>query len=200
MIIITDNGPEFNNAVLVDICRLFKIKKVYIHAYKPHSNGVVERLNRKVITCLRTLINPHSISRDTWIPHVTCALNTQINSATEETPHYIFFGEDKNFPYSLMKSEPRQTYNYNAFILTRVNKFKEIHQRVREHMQRYSQDLKKQQNKRARTIKIQPDDIIMVKLHTPVGNSNKVSPQFKGPYKVIALDTGNKFKIRHMET
>ncbi len=99
-----------------------------------------------------------------------------------------------------MESEPRQTYNYDDFILTRVNKFKEIYQRVREHMQQYSQDLKKQHNKGARTIKIQPDNIVMIKLHTPVGNSNKLSPQFKGPYKVIAPDTGNKFKIRHLET
>ncbi len=36
----------------------------------------------------------------------------------------------------------------------------------------------------------------MVKLHTPLGNSNKLSPKFKGPYK----DSGNKFKIRHLET
>ncbi len=56
--IITDNGPEFINAILAEICRLFKIKKVNIHAYKPESNGVVERINRKVITCLRTLIIP----------------------------------------------------------------------------------------------------------------------------------------------
>ncbi len=133
------------------------------------SNGVVERLNRKNITCLRTLINPHSILWGTWIPHVTCSLNTHINAATGETPHYILFGEDKNFPCSLMESESRQTYNYDDFIVTRVNKFNAMYQRVRENMQQYSQDLKKQQYKRARTIKIQLADIVMVKqLHTPV--------------------------------
>ena len=198
--IITDNGPEFNNAILTEICKLFNIKKVNIHAYKPESNGVVERLNRKIITCLRTLINPHSISWDTWIPHVTCALNTQLSSATGDTPHYIIFGEDKTLPYALLESEPRRVYNYDDFVLTRVNKFKEIYQRVRDHMQQYSQEMTKQQHKRARDIKIQSDDIVMVKLHTPIGNSNKLSPQFKGPYKVIAPDSGNKFKIRHLET
>ncbi len=40
----------------------------------------------------------------------------------------------------------------------------------------------------------------MVKLHTPLGNSNKLLPKFKGPYKVVATDSGNKFKIRHLET
>ncbi len=42
--------------------------------------------------------------------------------------------------------------------------------------------------------------IFSYKLHTIVGNSNKLSPQFKGPYKVIAPDSGNKFKIRHLDT
>ncbi len=176
--IITDNGPEFNNAVLAEICRIFNIKKINVHAYKPESNGVVERLNKKIITCLHTQINPHSITWDTWIPYVTCALNTQIHSATGETPHYIVFGEDKSLPYSLLESEPRQVYNYDDFILTRINKFKEIYQRVRDHMKQYSQDLTKQQHKRARNIKIQEGAIVMAKLHTPSENSNKLSPKF----------------------
>ncbi len=54
--IITDNGPKSNNAILAEICRIFNIKKISVHAYKPKRNGVVERLNRKIITCLRTLI------------------------------------------------------------------------------------------------------------------------------------------------
>ncbi len=36
--IITDNGPEINNAILAEICRLFKLKKVNIDAYNPESN------------------------------------------------------------------------------------------------------------------------------------------------------------------
>ncbi len=40
----------------------------------------------------------------------------------------------------------------------------------------------------------------MAKLHTPLGNSNKLSPKFKGPYEVIAPDSGNKFKVRNIET
>ena len=198
--LISDNGSEFNNSILVELCKLFNIKKVNIHVYKPESNGVVERLNRKIITCLRNLINPHSISWDLWIPLVTCSLNTQINSATGETPHYIIFGVDKVLPYSLLESKSSPIYNYDDYILTRINKFKEIYQRVRDHMKQYSEDIRMQQHKRARTINIKPGDLVMIKLHTPIGNSNKLSPQFKGPYKVLQPDSGNKFKVRHLET
>ncbi len=185
--IITDNGREFNNAILAEICRIFNIK-INVHAYKPESNGAVERLNRKIITCLRTLINPHSI---TCMGHM---------DPTGETPHYILFGEDKNLPYLLLESEPRQVYNYDGFILTRISKFKEIYEHVRDHMKQYSQDLTKQHHKRARDLKIQEGDIIMAKLHTPLGTSNKLSPKFTGQYEVAAPDSGNKFKIRCLET
>ncbi len=40
----------------------------------------------------------------------------------------------------------------------------------------------------------------MVKLHTPSGNSNKLSPKFTGPFKIIAPDSVNKFKVQHLET
>ncbi len=40
----------------------------------------------------------------------------------------------------------------------------------------------------------------MVKLHTPLGISNKFSSKFTGLYKIIAPDSGNKFKVRHLET
>ncbi len=90
------------------------------------------------------------------------------------------FGKDKVLPYSLLESKPCQVYNYDDFILTRINKFKDIYQRARDNMKQYSQDLTKQQHKRAQDIKIQPGDVVMVKLHTPLGNSNKLSPKFKG--------------------
>ncbi len=108
--IITDNETEFHNQILQELCKLFNIKRVNVHVYKPQRNGVIERLNCKIVTCLRALINPHSITWDTWIPYVKCALNTQINTATGETSHYIIFGEDK----TLMQSYLRILRNYFA--------------------------------------------------------------------------------------
>ncbi len=40
----------------------------------------------------------------------------------------------------------------------------------------------------------------MAKLHTPLGNSNKFSPKLTGLYDIVAPDSGNKFKMRCLET
>ena len=198
--IITDQGSEYVNQIMSELCNQFSIKKVNIHVYRPQSNGVVERLNRKIIHCLRSLINPYSIQWDTWIPLVKCSLNTQINASTGETPHFIVFAEEKELPYDLLNSPPRVIYNPDDYMSMRINKFQQIHQRVKEHMQDYTTEMSNKQHKIAKAVKIKPGDIVMLQRHVPVGESRKLSPKFKGPYKVIEPSTGNKFKVKHLES
>lgn len=59
--IVTDNDREFNNKFVEAICKLLNTSKINVQAYHPQSNGAVEKVNRKVITCLRNLINPLGI-------------------------------------------------------------------------------------------------------------------------------------------
>ena len=198
--IITDNGGEFNNKILEELCQTFKVKKVNIQAYHPASNGVVERLNRTVINCLRSLIDPHSITWDVWIPHVKCAINTHINSATGDTPHYIIFGEDKSLPFELLKTSPSPLYNPDDYMLQQTHNFQQIYSRVKKHMKVYREELQKQQHKQSREVKIKIGDVVMAKLHVPVADSNKLSPRFTGPYKVIETAGGNKLRIQNIET
>ncbi len=57
-----------------------------------------------------------------------------------------------------------------------------------------------QQHKVTRKINIFPGDIVMAKLHVPIANSNKLSPKFTGPYKIIEVATENEFYIQNLET
>ncbi len=198
--IITDNGRKFNNKILEELSKLFQVQKIKVQAYHPQSNGVVERLNKKIINCLRALINPYSIEWDKWIPTVKCALNAHVSAATGESPHYIIFGEDKLLPYELLNAEPQPIYNYDDYIAVSLNKLQLIHSRVREHMKTYREELKTQQHKIAREIKIDVGHLVMAKLHVPVAISKKLSPRFTGPYRVVENGGGNKYKIQDLKS
>ncbi len=50
---LSDNGTEFKNQVLRDICTQFSIQQTFITSYHPVSNGLVERANRKILEILR---------------------------------------------------------------------------------------------------------------------------------------------------
>ena len=45
-LLLSDNGTEFNNAILKAVCESFQIKKCNIVPYSPQANGKVERANR----------------------------------------------------------------------------------------------------------------------------------------------------------
>ncbi len=48
-VILSDNGAEFRNAVVSEICSQFGIKQTLTAAYHPAKNGLVERANRKIL-------------------------------------------------------------------------------------------------------------------------------------------------------
>ncbi len=53
--VLTDNGTEFKNQVLADICYQYEVKQTFITGHHPASNGLVERMNRKILEILRHL-------------------------------------------------------------------------------------------------------------------------------------------------
>ncbi len=54
-VLLSDNGTEFKNQILQNICNQFSIKQIFITAYHPASNGFVERTNRKSLKFFATL-------------------------------------------------------------------------------------------------------------------------------------------------
>ena len=44
----SDNGSEFINSVIKEMCDYWHINKVYILPYRPEANGITERLNRTI--------------------------------------------------------------------------------------------------------------------------------------------------------
>ncbi len=66
-------------------------------------------------------------------------------------------------------------------------------------MKKYSDQIREQQHKNAQQIKLKEGDIVMAKLHIPIANSNKLSPKYTGPYKVLSAASGNKFQLKHLK-
>ena len=54
-VLLSDNGTEFKNQVLRDICNEFNIEPTFIAAHHPTLNDLVERTNRRILEILRHL-------------------------------------------------------------------------------------------------------------------------------------------------
>ena len=83
--VLTDNGPEFNSLEFNELMDNFQIQHIYTTAYKPSSNGAVERVNRTIIGFLRDL----SSKSTNWFTHLQKAViiyNQTVHTETKLSP------------------------------------------------------------------------------------------------------------------
>ena len=79
--LLSDNGPEFNSIEFQNMTERLNILHIKTTAYKPSSNGAVERVNRSIIELLRSLVNRPS----EWKDYLSTAVRTYNNTTHRET-------------------------------------------------------------------------------------------------------------------
>ncbi len=67
-------------------------------------------------------------------------------------------------------------------------------------MKTYKEVLVKQQHKVSKKVDFNVGNLAMVKLHVPMASSNKLSPKFTGPHRIVDKVGGNKYKIQNVKT
>ncbi len=66
-VLLSDNGAEFRNKVLAEICTQFGITQTFTVANHPASNGLVERTNRKILETLRPIVGKFIGTWEDWL-------------------------------------------------------------------------------------------------------------------------------------
>ncbi len=95
-----------------------------------HSNGMVERENRKIIQHQRTVVGDVSSTWHEWMPQVMASLKSSLHKSIGDTPHYIVFGQDHRLPYSFLLKEEEPIYNFDDYVRVRGTDFQKIYKRV----------------------------------------------------------------------
>ncbi|GJQ96452.1 putative ribonuclease H-like domain-containing protein [Tanacetum coccineum] len=74
-----DNGTEFKNAKLIELCGEKGIKRDYSNPRTPQQNGVAERKNRTLIEAARTMLADSKLPTMFWTEAVSTACRSLIN-------------------------------------------------------------------------------------------------------------------------
>ncbi len=190
-VLLSDNGTEFKNQILADICSQYNIKQTFITAHHPASNGLVERTNKKVLEILRHLAGHLQETWEDWLLQGAASIIGSVNSSTGKTPHYIIFGYDKKLPYDVLLKPPFPLYNPEDYSKLQLHSFQTIHTSVREKLKASREEMTHRQHLHATPIILDVGDSVMKR--SPE-RSCKLSPKFMGPFLVTAKVHGNKFK------
>ena len=96
--LLSDRGQNFLSDLVLEVCCLLGTKKVNTTGYHPQTDGLVERMNRTLITMLSKCVAKHGIDWDERLPYVLFAYRVTIHESTRESPFHLLYGRDAQIP------------------------------------------------------------------------------------------------------
>ncbi len=159
--VLSENGTEFKNQILADICSQYNIKQTFITAHHPASNGLVERTNKKVLEILRHLAGHLHETWEDWLSQVAASINGSVNSSTGKYPHCIIFGYDKRLRYDVFLKSPSFLYNHEDYTKLQLHSFQIIHASVRGKLKASREEMTQRQHLHATPIILDVGDSVM---------------------------------------
>ena len=102
----SDNGSEFKNTRVDDLCDEFGIIHQFSAKYTPQSNGLVERKNRTLIDMARSMLSEYNVSHSFWAKAINmdCYYSNHLNCQPmmEKTPYELLNRRKSNIAYFLV--------------------------------------------------------------------------------------------------
>jgi transposase InsO family protein len=99
----SDNGSEFKNTRIDELCDEFIIRHQFSAKYTLQSNGLVERKNRTLIDITRSMLSKYNVSHSLWaeVINMACYYSNRLycHPILEKTPYEILNGRKPNIAY-----------------------------------------------------------------------------------------------------
>ncbi|XP_022897716.1 uncharacterized protein LOC111411413 [Olea europaea var. sylvestris] len=98
---VSDNGRQFDNKKMRDLCDDLSIRKDFSIPHHPQANEQVEAVNK---TIKHTLKRKLDTSKEAWVNelfHVLWAIRTTCRTATGETPFFMIYGSEAMSPVEI---------------------------------------------------------------------------------------------------
>ena len=110
----TDNGREFKNILLKNYMDDNNIKYITGLPYKPHSQGVCERVHKTIKAGLivKKLENPSSFNLDIALEKTILSYNNTVHKVINATPFEVFYSTNKSF-LKTIKNNIKKFYQSN---------------------------------------------------------------------------------------
>ena len=105
---LTDNGSEFKNKEMQEVCDTLGLKHIFSPVYTPESKGRLEGWHRFFKACIAKYIHGGGVEWDELVPLAVSAYNFFPCQSSKESPFILMFGRDLIMPVAkLLELRPR---------------------------------------------------------------------------------------------
>ncbi|KZS02684.1 Uncharacterized protein APZ42_000181 [Daphnia magna] len=160
-VVLTDKGTNFLSSLIQEVCKLFKVKQRRTTAYHPQTDGLVERFNRTLCDMLACYISDQPANWDKYLPFVTFAYNTAKQASTQETPFFLFFGQEPIMPNDIKINRRYETYEDTSMVYSQ--QWEKAQTLAREHLFKSQTRQKKYYDVTTKIIKYNIGDYVLLK-------------------------------------
>ena len=98
LVLLTDQGSNFESKVITSLCEMFGIEKRRTTAYHPQTDGLCERFNGILKSLLRMRVNREKNDWDEQLPHALLAYRISTQSSTGVSPFEMLYGREAQLP------------------------------------------------------------------------------------------------------
>ena len=188
--LLTDQGSHFLNALMRTIARKFRIKHYKTTAYRPQSNGSIERSHHVIWEYLKQFV-----SQNEWDEQLSLAsfsYNTSVHEGTRFTPHELVFGRIARVPASTVINV-HENESYADYLINLNENLINAQRHARENLVKAKERSKYYYDRRVNPQRFLLNDKVYLLKEL---RKNKLSDQYIGPFTIIEVLPKNNVRIR----
>ena len=188
--ILTDNGTEFKNEQMDELCKQLDIKRVYSPVYTPEANGRLEAWHHFFKACVAKHIRGNAAEWDEVVPLAAAAYNFFPCQAAGESPFVLMFGRDPITPFAKLL-EPATRYWGDCGGHLKMDLLKKLYLLTAENVKqaREGQD-PAETTKQENNFKV--NNLVLVRDVT----SGAFAPRYMPNYRIVEIHGPNRIVVR----
>ena len=185
---LTDNGSEFKNKEMQEVCDTLGLKHIFSPVYTPQSNGRLEGWHRFFKACIAKHIRGGGVEWDELVPLAVSAYNFFPCQSSKESPFVLMFGRDPITPVAKLL-EPRPRYYGERGTALKMDTLRRLYTIVVNNIRKARMKLPKKEEE---PHKFKVNDMVLVK--DP--DAAVFEPRYQPNFRVTAIFGNNRIEVQ----
>ena len=186
--ILMDNGSEFKNQEMKQVCETLGVKHIFSPVYTPESNGRLEGWHRFFKACIAKHIHGGGVKWDELVPLVVSAYNFFLCQRSKESPFILMFGRDPITPVAKLL-EPRPRYYGERGGALKMDMLRRLYTIVVQNIRKAREKLSKKEDE-PHNFKV--NDMVLVK--DP--DAAVFEPRYQPNFRVTTIFSNNRIEVQ----
>ena len=185
---LTDNGSEFKNKEMQEVCDTLGLKHIFSPVYTPQSNGRLEGWHRFFKACIAKHIRGGGVEWDELVPLAVSAYNFFPCQSSKELPFILMFGRDPIMPVAKLL-EPKLRYYGERGAALKMDTLRRLYTIVVQNICKAREKLPKKEEE---PHKFKVNDMVLVK--DP--DAAVFEPRYQPNFRVTAIFGNNRIEVQ----